>query len=271
MLKNFWFACLIFPLILNADSTTYISEPSSVAAVKKNITDLKEEINSLDIVSVQKIYDYLSEKKKEITDKNLSEIYYTALSFLRVQQNMLSKELLRKKLTSLLDSVSWLYSDYANEKFTDRVTNLGRLLNSEVFIHLSVQKMSECLDIANNLKNIVEYSNLGNDFSPEDGPDYFSPDFFMKKEIETAQQIYDQVIALENQAQDFSKNCADLSKQQLTDNLKKANDFINELQSMTINIGSEKVKISRNIRKHLKNLSSSSIEKLTEQRNRIEY
>lgn len=275
VVKIFFWGAKTSDFPVKPESISYISNPPSSSVIEKNIADLKKEISILENIEAQKVYDYLSVQKKEITDKNLLEIYYTVLSFLRVQPNTIPADQFRKKLDSLLDSVAWLYSDYTNGKFSDKVTKLGRLLNSDVFIHLSIQKMSECLDIAHNLKSIVEYSNLGNDFSPEDGPDYFSPDFFLSREIETAQQIYNQVVELENQSQSFSKDClmdcATLSKQQLIDNIGKANDFINGLQSATIEVGSEKVKISRNTRKHLKNLASSSIEKLVEQRNKVEY
>ncbi|MBO4405232.1 MAG: hypothetical protein J5821_00705 [Alphaproteobacteria bacterium] len=274
MFKNFWFACLVLPLFADATSnaviSTYVSVPPSSAVVKKNIDDLKKEIESLNNAKTQKIYDHLNSKKKEITDKNLLEIYYVVISFLRVQPNVASDQELKKKVNSLLNRLNWLYSDHNNEKFSEKVANLGKLLKPEFFIHLNVQKMSECLDMAQNLKSVVEYSSLGNDLSPEDGPDYFSLDFFLKKEIETAQQIYSQVVELENVSQDFSKNCATLSKEQLIDNLKKANNFINKLKFVTINVGDNKTKISRNIRKHLQNLASSSIEKLTEQKNQFE-
>ena len=46
--------------------------------------------------------------------------------------------------------------------------------------------MSECLNNALQLKDIVEYSSLGNDLTPEDGPDWFNPDFFLQKEINSA-------------------------------------------------------------------------------------
>ena len=275
VVKVFFWGAKTSDLPENLEPISYISNPSSSAVIEKNITDLKKEISMLENLEAQKVYDYLSVQKKEITDKNLLEIYYTMLSFLRVQPKAIPAEQFRKKLDSLLDSVAWLYYDHENEKFSDKVTKLGRVLNSDVFIHLSIQKMSECLDIAHDLKNIVEYSNLGNDFSPEDGPDYFSPNFFLNREIEIAQRIYKQVTELENQSQSFSKeclmDCANLSKQQLIDNIGKANDFINGLQSVTIEVGNEKVKISRNTRKHLKNLASSSIEKLVEQRNKVEY
>ena len=275
IVKAFYSGVKASDLPVKSESIVYASNPPSPSVIEKNIKDLRKEIGTLENLTARKVYDYLSIQKKEITDKNLLEIYYTVLSFLRVQSNTLPADEFQKKFDSMLDCVTWLYSDHTDEKFSDRVTKLGRLLNPEIFIHLSIQKMSECLDIAHNLKSIVEYSNLGNDFSPEDGPDYFSPDFFLNKEIETAQQIYNQVTELENQAQSFSKDClmdcATLSKQQLIDNIGKANDFINGLQSATIEIGGKKVKISRNTRKHLKNLASSSIEKLVEQRNKSEY
>jgi len=270
MLKNFLFACLVLPLTLNAVQNTYISEPTSLAIIRKNISDIKKEINSMENIKAQKVYDYLSEKKKEIKDKNLLEIYYVLISFLREQSNVISNSKLKKKINSLLEQLNWIYSDHVGEKFSDKVTNLGRLLKSEIFIHLSSQKMSECLDIAHNLRKVVEYSNIGNDLSPEDGPDYFSSDFFLKREIDTAEEIYSQVVELENLAKSFSQDSDKLSQQQLTDNLKRVNDFINKLKSTTINVRDKKVKISRNIRKHLKNLASSSIEKLMEQKNKSE-
>lgn len=301
MFRSFWFTCLALSLISSnesnanpnaglsavrdiiragsntvsntsssADASTYISKPPSFAVVKKNIEDLKKEIESLDGAKANKIYDHLNVKKKGITDRNLLEIYHVVISFLRVQPNIASDPNLKKKLHSLLDRLNWIYSDHDNDKFTEKATNLSKLLNPEFFIHLNVQKMSECLDMAQNLKNVVEYSSLGNDISPEDGPDYFSLDFFLKKEIETAQQIYSQIIELENTSRNFSKNCAAFTKQQVITNLKKANDFINKLKSATINVDDKKVKISRNTRKHLQNLSSSSIEKLTERKNQLE-
>jgi len=277
MLKKICVICLVFPLISSAN--VYVSEPPSAAVVIKNVSDLKKEINSQSNINVQEIYNQLIAKRKEITDKNLLEIYYVVQSFLQVQllpndkkaQPEFDNAKFRKKLDSLLDSISWLYSEHKDEQFSDRVTKLGRLLNPEFFIHLSIPKMSECLDIAHNLKNVVEYSSLGNDLSPEDGPDYFSTSFFLNKEIETAEQIYKQIENLEKQSENFSKNCSTLSKQQLEDIIKKANNFINGLRSAKINIGGKEVTISRNIRKHLKNLASSSIEKLVEQRNKIEY
>lgn len=274
MFRNFWFAFLVLPLVADAASnavpSTHISVPPSIAVVKKNIDDLKKEIESLDNAKTKKMYDYLNVKKKEITDKNLLEIYHIVISFLRVQTNVTSDQKLKKKLNSLLDRLNWLYSDRNKENFSDQIANLGKLMKPEFFIHLNVQKMSECLDMAQNLKNVMEYSSLGNDPNPEDGPDYFSLDFFLKKEIENAQQIYSQIIELENVSLNFSKNCSTFTKEQLIDNLKKANDFINKLKSVTINVGEDKIKISRNIRKHLQNLTSSSIEKLTEQKNQLE-
>ncbi len=275
MLKNFGISCLILLLlangdIANADTVTYISEPPGTTMIKKDVINLKKEINALNTTNAQEIYDFLSARKKDITDKNLLEIHYVLISFLREQSNVISNSKLKKKINSLLEQLNWIYSDHAGEKFSDKVTNLGRLLKSEIFIHLSSQKMSECLDIAHNLRKVIEYSNIGNDLTPEDGPDYFNSDFFLKREIDTAEEIYSQVIELENLAKSFSQNSDKFSQQQLTDNLKRANDFINKLKSTTIAVGNKKVKISRNIRKHLKNLASSSIEKLIERKNQIE-
>lgn len=281
MFRSFCIICLVLPTILNANqsdpgkedlnalkqSESYISTPPSSSILKKNIEDLKRAISTLENIKAQKVYDYLAIQKKEITDKNLQEIYHSILSFLRIQPNILPEEQLRKKLNSFVSSLNWLYLDRNNEKFADNVTYLGRLLKQDFFIHLNHQKMSECLDIANRLKNVVEYSNLGNDFTPEDGSDYFSPDFFLQNEIKTAQQIYFQVIELENIAQNFSKYAETLGKEQLTWNIKNANDFSNKLKSTYITVGSKKITISRNIRKHLKNLIASSIEKLIKKRN----
>ena len=274
MFRNFLFACFVLPLVANANSktvsNTYIAKPPSFAVVNKNIEDLKKEIESLDSAKPQKIYDHLKAKKKGITDKNLLEIYHVVTSFLRIQPNIASDPNLKKKVNSLLACVNWIYSDHTDEKFTEKVTNLNKLLNPEFFVHLNVQKLSECVDMAQKVKDIVEYSSLANDPNPEDGPDYFSFDFFMKKEIETAQQIYSQIIELENVSRNFSKNCETFTKQQTIAKLKDANNFINKLKSTTINIGDKKVKISRNIRKHLQNLTSASIEKLTERKNQLE-
>ncbi len=270
MLKSFGIACLVLPLISVAISDTYISEPPSPAIVKKNIADLKKEISILENIKAQKVYDHLATQKKEITDKNLLEIYYVVLSFLKIQSNDLSEDELRKKLDSLLNSLNWLYSDHVDEKFSDKVTYLGRLLKQDFFVHLNLQKMSECLDKANHLKDIVEYSNLNNDTTPEDGPDYFSPDFFLKKEIVTAQRIYSRIDQLEDISKNFSKNVENLTKEQLTSNIKEANNFINKLKSTSILIGDKRVKISRNTRKHLKNLTAASIEKLIERKNQLQ-
>jgi hypothetical protein len=270
MLKNLGIACLVWPLVSAAVSDTYVSEPPSFAIVRKNITDIKKEITILENVKAQKIYDRLAAQKKEINDKNLLEIYNVILSFLKIQSNTLPEEELQKKLNSLLDSLNWLYSDHTNEKFYDKVTYLGRLLKRDFFIHLNHQKMSECLDIANRLKDIVEYSSLNNEITPEDGPDYFSPDFFLKNEITIAQQIYIQIVRLEDISKSFSKNVETLTKEQLISNIKKANNFINKLKSTSILIDDKRVRISRNTRKHLKNLTAASIEKLIERKNQLQ-
>lgn len=270
MLKSLGLACLVFPIASMAVTNTYISEPPSVAVVKKNITDLQKEINSMEFFSAQKIFDILSTQKKEITEKNLLEIYYVLLSFLKVQDDTSSKKELKKKLNSLLNNLLWLYSDKEKKKFSDSVTHLGQLLNTEFFIHLDHKKMSECLDIANHMKDIVEYSNLNNNPSPEDGPDFFSPDFFLEDEITTAQQIYSQVIELENTSKNFSKDIKTMTKEQLTQNIKNANDFVNKLKLSTISVGDKKVRISRNTQKHLKNLTAASIENLVEQKNKTD-
>ena len=269
MLKKFGIACLVMPLVSAAVWDTYISKPPSPAIVKKNIEDLKKEVNILENINAQKVFDHLAAQKKEITDKNLLEIYYVVLSFLKIQSNDLPESELRKKLDSLLNSLNWLYSDHVDEKFSDKVTYLGRLLKQDFFVHLNIQKMSECLDKANHLKDIVEYSTLNNDTTPEDGPDYFNPDFFLKKEIMTAQRIYSQIIQLENISKNFSKNVENLTKEQLIANIKEANNFINKLKSISILIGDKRVKISRNTRKHLKNLTAASIEKLIERKNQL--
>lgn len=269
MLKSFGIACLVLPLVSVAISDSYISEPPSSAIVKKNIADLKKEISILENIKAQKVYDYLATQKKEVTDKNLLEIYYVVLSFLKTQSNTLSENELRKNLNSLLNSLNWLYSDHVNEKFADKITYLGRLLKHDFFIHLNHKKMSECLDMANHLKDIVEYSNLNNDTTPEDGPDYFNPDFFLKSEITAAQRIYSQIVQLEDISKSFAKNVDSLTKEQLISNIKSANNFINKLESTCILIENKRVKIPRNTRKHLKNLAAASIEKLVERKNQL--
>jgi len=269
MLKSFGIACLVLPLVSVAISDSYVSEPPSSAIVKKNIADLKKEISILENIKTQKVYDYLATQKKEVTDKNLLEIYYVVLSFLKTQSNALSENELRKNLNSLLNSLNWLYSDHTNEKFADKITYLGRLLKHDFFIHLNHKKMSECLDMANHLKDIVEYSNLNNDTTPEDGPDYFNPDFFLKSEITTAQRIYSQIVQLEDISKSFAKNVDSLTKEQLISNIKSANNFINKLESTCILIENKRVKIPRNTRKHLKNLAAASIEKLVERKNQL--
>ena len=270
MLKSFGIACLVLPLAAIAALDTYISEPPSPAVVKKNIEDLKKGISVLENIKAQKVYDHLAAQKKEITDKNLLEIYQVALSFLKTQSNDLSGDVLRKKLDSLLNSLNWLYSDHTNEKFSDRVTYLSRLLKNDFFIHLNHQKMSECLDMANHLKDIVEYSNLNNDTTPEDGPDYFNPDFFLKNEITIAQRIYSQIIQLEDISKGFAKNVNNLTVDQLISNIKSANNFINKLKSTSILVQDKRVKIPRNTRKHLKLLTTASIEKLVERKNQLQ-
>ena len=105
MLKSFGIACLVLPLAAIAALDTYISEPPSPAVVKKNIEDLKKGISVLENIKAQKVYDHLAAQKKEITDKNLLEIYQVALSFLKTQSNDLSGDVLRKKLDSLLNSL----------------------------------------------------------------------------------------------------------------------------------------------------------------------
>lgn len=283
MFRSFCVICLVLPMILKAYesdpntegsnslkqsvSDSYISTPPSSSRLKKGIEDLKKEISTLENIKAQKLYDHLTIQKKEITDKNLLEIYHSILSFLRIQPNILPEKHLRKKLKSFVSSLNWLYLNRINGQFTDKVTYLGRLLKQDFFIHLNHQKMSECLDIVNRLKNVIEYSNLGNDLTPEDGSDYFSSDFFLQNERKTAQQIYSQVIELENIAKNFSKYAETLGKEQLTWNIKNANDFSNKLKSTYIIVGNKKIIISRNIRKHLKNLIASSIEKLIKKRN----
>lgn len=285
MFRIFCVICLVLPVILNAKefdqstedlnsqkkskSDSYISTPPSSSVLKKGIENLKKEINTLENIKAQKVFDHLVIQKKEVTDKNLLEIYHSILSFLRIQSNMLPEEQLRKKLNSLINCLNWLYSNRTDEKFVDKVTYLGQLLKQEFFIHLNHQKMSVCLDIVHHLKDVVQYSNLGNDLTPEDGSDYFSSDFFLQNEIQTAQQIYSQVIELENIAKNFSKYTEALGKEQLTWNIKNANDFSNKLKSTYLVIGSKSIIISRNIRKHLKNLTAASIVKLIEKRNSL--
>ncbi len=282
MFRSFCIICLFFSIVeansLNSEgdnpvletrSGTYISNPTSSMIVKNKIESLKKEISSMNNISAKKAYDYFSKQKKEITDQNLLEVYYVVISFLRVQPNSTPREKLQKKLESLLNHLSWLYSDHVNEKFSDKVTHLGSLINPDIFIHLNHKKMSECLNSALHLKDVVEYSNLGNDLTPEDGPDWFNPDFFLQKEINSAQQIYSQVTAIEKLALGFSKYCETLSKEELTANIINANHLVNKLKFVSISVGKENVRISRNTRKHLKNLIFSSIEKLIEKRNQL--
>ena len=283
MFKSFCIVSLILPVVteaksLNSDKgspiketkpAVYISSPTSFMVVTKQIEYLKKEIGAMKNISAKKAYDYFSKQKKGITDKNLLEIYYVVISFLRVQPNVMPSEKLRLKLESLLDHLNWLYLDHTNEKFSDRVTHLGNLINPDIFIHLNHKKMSECLNSALHLKDIVKYSNLGNDFSPEDGPDWFNSDFFLQKEIDAAQQIYSQVTAMEKLALDFSKYCETLSKEQLTANIINANHLINKLRFVSISVGKKDIRISRNTRKHLRNLIFSSIKRLIEKRNQL--
>lgn len=283
MFKSFCVISLILPIIaetkslnskednhvVETESTVCFSNPTSSMVIKKHVEYLKKEIGAMKNISAKKAYDYFSKQKKEISDKNLLEIYYVMISFLRVQPNITPGEKLQAKLESLLNHLDWLYSDHANEKFSDKVTHLGNLINPDIFIHLNHKKMSECLNNALQLKDIVEYSSLGNDLTPEDGPDWFNPDFFLQKEINSAQQIYSQVTAMEKLALDFSKYCETLSKEQLTANIINANHLINKLKFVSISVEKRNIRISRNTRKHLKNLIFSSIEKLIQKRNQL--
>lgn len=271
MLRNFLICCLIFPFVVEGEITTYVTRPVSVDLLKKGIENFKEEIANIEAMQAQKVYDQLSSKKKEITDRNLLEIYYTVISFLRVQSNNISGDDLKDKLNSLIDRLNWLYSDHENEKFTDKITNLTVLLKPEIFIHLDHKKMVECLDMAHHIKDVIEYSNIRNELGPEDGSDFFNSDFFLQKEIKVAQQISSQVTDLENIAQGFSSGVESLSKEQISTNITQANHFINNLKFTKIDVDGEKVEISRNVRKHLNNLASSSIEKLIEKKNQFEY
>jgi len=283
MFRSFCVSCLLLSMAVEAkeleskennqvtetESTVYISNPTSSMVIKRQVENLKKEIDAMRNITAKKAYDYFSKQKKEVSDKNLLEIYYVMISFLRVQPNITPGEKLQTKLKSLLDHLRWIYSDRTNEKFSDQVTHLGSLINPEIFIHLNHKKMSECLNSVRRLKDVVEYSNLGNDLTPEDGPDLFSPDFFLQKEINSAQQIYSQVTAMEKLALDFSKYCENLSKEELTANIINANHFINKLKFVNISVENKSVRISRNTRKHLKNLIFSSIEKLIEKRNQL--
>ncbi len=281
MFRSFCFICLFLPIITEAKSlnsegkdpvaetTVYILNPTSSMMIKKQIEYLKKEINSMRNITAKKAYDYFSKQKKEVTDKDLLEIYYVMISFLRAQPNITPREKLQTKLRSLLNNLNWIYSDHTNEKFSDQISHLGNLMNPDIFIHLNHKKMSECLNKARHLKDIVEYSNVGNGPTPEDGPNWFNPDFFLQKEINSSQQIYSQVTAMEKLALDFSKHSEALSKEQLTANIINANHLINKLKFINISVGNKAIRIPRNTRKHLKNLIFSSIEKLVKKRNQL--
>ena len=259
MLKNICLIAILVPFAANAQQVSYISEPTSVATVNKNTDDLKKDIKNMDNATAQKIYDYLAKNKKEITDQNLLEIYYTMMSYLRIQSNIMSHEKIIKKSLSLLDELNWLYSKPQEDKFFDKVAHLHKLLKSEVFIHLDHKKMDYCLDMVEEMQKVVELGNIGNEISPEDGSDYFSSDFFLSKEKKVAQQIYSRNMGLENIAKNFSKDCEKLSSEQVKSRVIQANDFLNKLHSLTISVDGQKLPISRNTRKHLQNLTSSSI------------
>ncbi len=277
MFRSFCIVCLLIPIIAESDlpkseenssiakkeTSAYISNPTSFMVIKRQVEYLKKKIDGMENITAKKAYDYFSKQKKEINDKNLLEIYYSVISFLKIQPNITPKTELQTKLKSLLDHLSWLYSDHKDDNFSNQITHFGSLINPDVFIHLNHKKMSECLNSVRHLKDIIKYSNLGNDLTPSD--------FFLQKEINSAQEIYSQVTSMERLALDFSKYCETLSKEQLTANIINANHLINQLKFVNISLGKDKknVRISRNTRKHLQNLIFSSIKRLINQRNQL--
>ncbi len=271
MLRNIFAICLILPLVSNGEVSNHETKSDSVVIQEKDIKDLKEEINNIQLTSAQEVYDRISARRKQITDRNLLEIYYVVMSYLRVQSNQMSSDDLKKKLNKLVNRLDWLYSDPTKGIFTEKMTNLSGLLKEDVFIHLDHKKMVACLDMADDIKNKIELSNIGNNISPEDGGDLFSSDYFLMDELKVAKQINQQLIDLENTVKGFSDNLENLSKDQIKTKIALANDFINGLRTKKIKVGDKLVNIARNSRKHLSNLASSAIEKLNERNNKLIY
>ena len=81
IVKAFYSGVKASDLPVKSESIVYASNPPSPSVIEKNIKDLRKEIGTLENLTARKVYDYLSIQKKEITDKNLLEIYYTVLSF----------------------------------------------------------------------------------------------------------------------------------------------------------------------------------------------
>lgn len=240
------------------------SAPAEVIALNE-ISTLQTYMTSRKNITPQESYDYLSARLKELEFKDqpaAREIFYTMLSFLRIQPNIMSSNDLRNQVDTLIKELNFLYKKQQKD-FLSWTSHLQKLLNPKIFIHLDHKQMANCLDIFDRLHNTVEASSsLANDPNGE-GASLFDPNLFLNKESENAREIYLWIVGLEKLAASFAENCNNLSQNELAERVSAANEFINNLKDQAILINDQEIPISRNARKHLQNIARSVINALT--------
>ena len=238
------------------------AETVALNEISTLLTYMDSQVN----VTPQGSYDYLASRLKELEfndQPTAREIFYTMLSFLRIQPNIMSTNDLRIQVNELINEMNFLYGK-RQQDFLSWTSHLQKLLNPKIFIHLDHKQMAYCLDMFSRLHNTVEASSsFANDPNGE-GASLFDPNLFLNKESENAKAIYFWILDLEKLAASFADNYDKLSKNELEERVSTANEFMNNLRHQAILIDDQEISISRNTRKHLQNIARSAVKVLTD-------
>lgn len=132
-----------------------LTAPTTTDAIGHLLLNLRNYAKSMPSINAQDLYDHIKTVRLDAKTKQEINAYNTLLSYFRLQSNDQSGDVIREKLKNMSEALIWLERKKAGRLSVDRLTDFHMvqyLLNSEVFPHLTLNKMKIVLDIASKFK-----------------------------------------------------------------------------------------------------------------------
>ena len=249
--------------------------PSSYQVAIETMDNLQNEIknyvDSKQVTNAQQMYDLVTKIRASEHNPFALSLLDVMRSFLRRQDNHMKLEQLMSKTDKLIAALKWLNTAKNQNNYTsfyDKSEYIATLVNSECFIHLTKEQMLFCLKFTKKMKETMDINSISDDTSAEDGVALTATMF--EKEGDNAQQIFDALMGLEKQLQNFGDNIKKISKEELMRKIEQLVNILNHLKQMEITVGDKKVLLSKNMVRHLRITSGAVMNKLQEALNKLQ-
>lgn len=182
----------------------------------------------------------------------------TLLSVIRIQKDVPSEENYQQT-REVFDEVNWLRSsNAAKDKLPELLSHLRKLLDIKTFIHLNASLMRKCIKLA---KKAEQSSQMGAFLAS--GEYLTGIDLMLAGGIKNAEIVLAETDKLLETARSFKSVFK--TKQEIQKKIEEANNFINGLYETRIKIDREEVKISRSIRRYVRDVTRATIKELERQ------